>query len=151
MILAERIEGVVFSRLKRNFDERGFFSEVVRFSQFGEQFKSGQISHSYVRKGVRKAWHGHRSQHQLNYLLHGSIALSLFDFREDSPTCGNIIDCTISSQDGTLYAFPPGVLHGYKALSIVHMLYVNSAVYEPEQEIRLKSIDILHKLNDCER
>ena len=46
----------------------------------------GQLSHSLVKKGVIKAWHGHLKQGQLNYVATGAITVALYDSRTHSST-----------------------------------------------------------------
>ena len=80
------IDGVKIIKLDTHEDERGFFREIFRFSEQFAGFPVGQLSHSQVKEGVMKAWHGHVYQSQWNYVVSGQIKVGLYDNREDSKT-----------------------------------------------------------------
>ena len=109
------IDGVKIVELATHEDERGFFREIFRFSeQFGD-VPVGQLSHSLVKKGVIKAWHGHVYQSQWNYVISGQIKVVLYDNRKDSSTYKKTMKFVAGDGAKPLaYFFPPGVLHGYK-------------------------------------
>jgi len=58
-------------KLKKNIDNRGFFTEIFRLDQFNFNSKISQVSHSYIKKNIIKGWHFHKKQTQWNYLLIG--------------------------------------------------------------------------------
>jgi dTDP-4-dehydrorhamnose 3,5-epimerase len=99
----------------------------------------GQLSHSLVREGVLKAWHGHRVQTQWNYVAVGLIKVALHDARPDSQTAGETMEFLAGDEHPVrVYAFPPGVLHGYRCLrGPMHIIYVTSGTYEPAEEVRV--------------
>ena len=80
------IDGVVLKDLVTHPDERGFFREIIRFSDefFAEGF--GQWSHSLMYTGVAKAWHIHKVQVDWWYVPIGALKVALHDTRSDSPT-----------------------------------------------------------------
>ena len=53
------IEGIKIIPIKTHEDERGFFREIFRFQEQFTNPSVGQLSHSLVREGVIKGWHGH--------------------------------------------------------------------------------------------
>ena len=65
------IDGVKIIDLKTFGDDRGFFREIFRFDEQFNGVDVGQLSHSMVREGVIKGWHGHVYQSQWNYILVG--------------------------------------------------------------------------------
>lgn len=136
------IVGVKIIELTTHEDERGFFREVVRFQEQFEGVPVGQLSHSLVKEGVVKAWHGHVYQSQWNYVVSGQIKVVLYDNREDSITFKEVME--FFAGDGAnpfAYFFPPGVLHGYKCTKgPMQIIYVTSGIYGLDDEIR--------KLND---
>jgi len=137
------IEGVVIRTLKTHKDERGFFREIFRFSEEFNDVSVGQLSHSLVKEGVVKGWHGHKEQSQWNYVVSGLIAVALHDNRSESPTYGETIQFLVGDgQEPVGYYFPPGVLHGYKCLKDpMQIIYVTSGVYTLSDEIRLSLDD----------
>ena len=120
-------------------DNRGFFREIWRFNEQKEfDPKKAQISHSQVKEGVIKGWHGHVNQGQLNYVVSGMIRVALYDNRNNSSTYKTLLKFDIKADKPKVYYFPPGVLHGYKCLSgPMNIIYVTSGAYDVEDEIRV--------------
>jgi dTDP-4-dehydrorhamnose 3,5-epimerase len=137
------IEGVVFKDLVTHNDERGFFREVIRSTDefFGAGF--GQLSHSLVNTGVLKAWHAHREQWQWNYVVSGLIKVALHDTRPESPTYRQTMEFEVGDeQPSRVYAFPPGVAHGYRCLvGPMQIIYVTSGTYDLDDEVRIDHDD----------
>jgi len=138
------IEGVVIKSLKTYGDNRGFFREIFRFSEEFSNVSVGQLSHSLVKEGVIKAWHGHKEQSQWNYVVTGLIKVALHDNRKGSQTFREKVEFLIGEeQEAKAYYFPPGVLHGYKCLKgPMQIIYVTSGVYDLSDEIRLPYNDL---------
>ena len=137
------IEGIVLTRLKTHSDERGFFREVFRFSENFKGISVGQLSHSLVKEGVVKGWHGHTVQFQWNYVVTGLTRVALLDDRVDSPTFRETMEFLVGEgQEPSAYYFPPGVLHGYKCLKgPMQIIYVTSDVYDSDDEVRIQLSD----------
>lgn len=133
------IEGVYLKKLETHPDSRGFFRELIRRTDPFFTAGFGQLSHSLVQVGVVKAWHSHVHQTQWNYPVTGLLRVVLHDARPDSSTHGERMEFLCGEgQPEQVYAFPPGVLHGYKVLQgPVHMIYVTSGIYTPDEEGRL--------------
>ena len=132
------IEGVIIKDLITHKDERGFFREIFRFSSEFRNVPVGQLSHSLVREGVIKAWHGHTNQAQWNYVVTGQLKVALFDNREGSKTYHKTMEFRIGEEgEANAYYFPKGILHGYKCMKgPLHIIYVTSGIYDLEDEIR---------------
>ncbi len=109
------IEGVIVTKLKQIFDERGKVMHMLRndqniFSKFGE------IYFSYTYPNVVKAWHFHKEM-TLNYaVLFGQIKLVLYDDRKDSPTKGNLMELYSSPENYNLITVPPKIWNGFKTV-----------------------------------
>jgi len=134
------IEGVKTIKLKTHNDERGFFREIFRFEEQFPGVSVGQLSHSMVKEGVIKGWHGHVYQSQWNYVVSGKINVALFDDRKNSSTYRELMEFAVGDDgDALAYFFPPGVLHGYKCVSgPMHIIYVTSGIYDLDDEVRKK-------------
>jgi dTDP-4-dehydrorhamnose 3,5-epimerase len=132
------IDGVIKNKIDTNVDSRGFFREVFRFTKHFKKINIGQLSHSYVKEGVLKGWHGHKDQYQWNYISNGCAKIILFDDREDSITFGEKEVIDLDGNNSPIgYFFPPGVLHGYKCTKgPMHIMYVTSGTFNIEKEIR---------------
>jgi dTDP-4-dehydrorhamnose 3,5-epimerase len=133
------IEGLEVKELVTHSDERGFFREIIRetdpfFSHFG------QWSHSLMYPGSAKAWHHHRRQTDWWYAI-GTLKVAFYDLREDSSTRGQLVETFIGDRFARCVKIPPGVAHGCRALELTHLLYLTSAVYDPDDEGRLAHDD----------
>ena len=137
------IEGVKLIKLKTHNDERGFFREIFRFEEQSSDISVRQLSHSMVKEGVIKGWHGHVYQSQWNYVVSGKINVALFDDRKDSSTYKELMEFAVGDdEDSFAYFFPPGVLHGYKFVSgPMHIIYATSGTYDIDDEVRVNLID----------
>lgn len=137
------IEGVKIKALKTNYDNRGFFREIIRVSDefFGAGF--GQWSHSFMVPGVIKAWHSHRIQTDWWYVCNGLLRVGMWDLRENSPTRGITMDLLMGDgQPECAIMIPPGVAHGCKVIKgPANLFYVTSRVYDPNDEIRIAQDD----------
>ena len=138
------ITGVKIVELSTHNDERGFFREIFRFPEQFEGLPVGQLSHSMVKEGVVKVWHGHVYQSQWNYVVSGQIKVVLYDNREDSATHQKTMEFIAGDEaNPTAYFFPPGVLHGYMCIQgPMQIIYVTSGVYDLEEEVRKSNEDI---------
>lgn len=137
------IDGVVIKTLKTHGDDRGFFREIFRFTEEHSDVAVGQLSHSMVKEGVLKGWHGHKEQAQWNYVVTGLIAVALYDNRAGSPTYRETVEFPVGEgHEPSAYYFPPGVLHGYKCLKgPMQIIYVTSGVYTLSDEVRISLDD----------
>jgi len=138
------IDGVKIIKHTTHKDDRGFFREVFRFSEHFEGVPVGQLSHSMVKEGVVKAWHGHIYQSQWNYVVSGQIQVALYDNRKNSRSYQKLMKFMIvECEESTGYFFPPGVLHGYKCIKgPMQIIYVTSGVYNLDNEISKSNEDL---------
>ena len=133
------IEGIVLKELETFNDDRGFFRELIRSTDdsFCEGF--GQWSHSLMFDGVIKAWHFHRIQTDWWYIVSGVLRVGLCDLREESDTYKKTMDFLMGDlQPARVLKVPPGIAHGCKTVQgPVHLFYLTSHVYNPDDEIRI--------------
>jgi dTDP-4-dehydrorhamnose 3,5-epimerase len=132
------IQGVACKPLKVLSDDRGSFMEVVReddpfFTRFG------QSNFSVTYPGVVKAWHWHRRQDDLWFVVSGMAQVGLHDLRDDSPTRGQTQVLYLGEFNRGLLYIPAGVAHGYRVLGPQPMglIYYTTHTYDPEDELRL--------------
>jgi len=137
------INDIVFKELTTHKDDRGFFREIIRVSDgfFAEGF--GQWSHSLMFDGVIKAWHLHHVQTDWWYVVSGVLRVGLCDLRPESSTFKQTMDFLMGDfQEAAALKIPPGIAHGCKTVQgPVHLLYMTSHVYDPEDEIRISHDD----------
>ncbi len=138
------IQGVLLKDLVTHTDERGFFREILRVTDdfFSEGF--GQWSHSLMYTGVAKAWHIHEKQVDWWYVAGGVLKVALHDTRPDSSSYKETMELFMGeNQQARVLRIPPGVAHGCKCISgPVHLFYVTSKVYNPEDEGKIPHDDM---------
>lgn len=137
------IKDVMVKKLVRHKDERGFFEELIRKTDdfFKEGF--GQLSHSYMHRGVIKAWHIHKTQIDWWYVAKGDLQVALCDLRKSSSTYRiiNQFQMGEKAQDIVL-KIPSGVAHGCKVVSRqAELFYITSKTYNPREEGRIPHND----------
>ncbi len=133
------IEGVVLKELETFNDDRGFFRELIRSTDDSFREGFGQWSHSLMFDGVIKAWHFHRIQTDWWYIVSGVLRVGLCDLREESGTYKKTMDFLMGDlQPARVLKIPPGIAHGCKTVQgPVHLFYLTSHVYNPDDEIRM--------------
>lgn len=125
------IAGVEHRVIDPNSDERGRFAEIYRAPSAGARFV--QANHSRSRAGVVRGLHFHRAQADLWYVVSGTARVALVDLRErrDPPQVDTVeLD---GNAPATLY-IPPGVAHGFAALTDVDLIYWVTELYDGSDE-----------------
>ena len=133
------IQGVVRKELSTHPDERGYFRELIRATDGFFDKRFGQWSHSWMHRGVLKAWHLHRIQTDYWYVCGGVLRVGLCDVRPASPTRSRIVEFLMGEgQPAWVLKIPPGVAHGCKVVrGPANLLYMTSEIYNPADELRL--------------
>jgi dTDP-4-dehydrorhamnose 3,5-epimerase len=133
------IEGVIVRPLTSHVDGRGEVTEL--WSQ--PWCASGMIEPAHVYQsatdyGVVKCWHLHDVHTDQFVVTRGKLQVTLVDIRETSPTFRDVNVIILGSLAPRLVKIPPGVMHGWKALSQPEVIVVNfqSHVYDPADEFK---------------
>ncbi len=134
------IHGVQIKELIRHPDERGYFEEMIRKTDdfFAEGF--AQVSHSFMHKGVVKAWHIHKTQIDWWYVAQGLVKAVVYDARKESPTYKQLDEFMLNTSTGPniVLKIPYGVAHGLKVLEgPADLVYVTSGIYSKDEEGRI--------------
>ncbi len=134
------IYGVRTKKIKFVVDSRGRLCEV--FTQKDLIWRApAHIYLTTVDYEVTKAWHLHQRQTDNFFCVFGCIQLGLFDVRPESPTFGRLNEFVMNDSNPLVVQIPPGVLHGFKGLSIPHAMVLNMSdhIYRAEEpdEIRV--------------
>jgi dTDP-4-dehydrorhamnose 3,5-epimerase len=116
----DQIPGVVLIRPKVHADERGFFLETVREDTLGTAFVQGNHSHS--RAGVLRGLHYHARQADAWYVVRGRARVGLADLRTRTDRPASLAVDMSDDEPGTLF-IPPGVAHGFAALTELDLVY----------------------------
>ena len=118
------IEGVIVKQLKVIPDERGRLMEILRCDE--EMFeKFGQVYLTTGYPGVVKAWHYHKGQTDHFCVVKGMMKVVLYDYRDGSPTKGEVNEFFLGEHRPVLLRIPPLVYHGFKTVSTEEALLIN--------------------------
>ena len=116
-------------------DERGRFIETYRRSWFPNGREMVQGNRSDKQAGALVGIHYHL--HQADYWLvpRGTARVVLHDLRQNSPTDGATAVLDIGEKDSQGVYIPPGVGHGFAALSDMTITYLVDQYYNPDDEL----------------
>ncbi len=130
-IVLSPIPGVSIWRPQVHADARGRFVEVFRSAAVPEPM--AQSNHSRSEAGVLRGLHYHRRQADLWYLVAGRAQVGLADLRrgEGTPVTHSFV---LDGEQPTAVYVPPGVAHGYLALTRIDLIYWVTREYDPADE-----------------
>jgi dTDP-4-dehydrorhamnose 3,5-epimerase len=116
-------------------DERGRFIETYRRSWFPLGREMVQGNRSDKQAGALVGLHYHL--HQADYWLvpRGLARVVLHDLRQGSPTEGKTDAFEIGEADSRGVFIPPGVAHGFAALTDMTITYLVDSYYNPDDEL----------------
>ena len=116
------IPDVVVVRPERRGDQRGFFAETYRASEFAGAGIAGPfVQDNLARSGPRVLRGLHyqlppHAQGKLLQVVRGAVFDVAVDLRRASPTFGRWVGWDLSAEAGDLLWVPPGFAHGYAVL-----------------------------------
>lgn len=127
-----KIHDVVIKKLVTHSDDRGYFREVLRDDD-NLMSRFGQTSFTKTYPGVVKAFHWHKKQDDLWYVVDGMARVVLYDQREESPTRGETQVIYAGEDNPVLILIPAGIAHGYQVLGTkpVMLFYHTTQSYDP--------------------
>jgi dTDP-4-dehydrorhamnose 3,5-epimerase len=134
IVKSETIEGIYVIEPQVHGDRRGRFVETYRRSWFPEGREMIQGNRSDKQAGAVVGLHYHMHQADYWYVPRGRIRVVLHDLRTGSPTDGATQTLEIGDHDDRGVFIPPGVAHGFSALTDVTVTYLVDQYYNPEDE-----------------
>lgn len=121
-------------------DERGFFMETFRVSEFEKHCaprKFVQENHSASRQGILRGLH-YQLQHpqgKLVRVVRGAVFDVAVDLRKTSPTFGRWVGVELSGENKRQLWVPEGFAHGFYVTSeSAEFVYKCTDYYAPEHE-----------------
>ena len=143
-VSALKLEGIYLIEYDKFRDERGYFTEHFRLSDFDKYefmkgFKVMQTNESFSGKGVFRGMHFQYDapMGKLVRLISGHMIDFVLDIRKDSKSFGKIIGIELIQQNdkrGEWIWIPPGFAHGCYFLEDSRMEYYCTAEYNKEGE-----------------
>ena len=127
------IEPVIFG------DERGFFTETYRFSDFktaGITYQFVQDNHSKSKKNILRGLHyqlNPKVQGKLIRVVRGKVFDVAVDIRKNSPYYKKWVGVILSEENKNMFWIPPGFAHGFLVLEDdTEVFYKATAEYSQE-------------------
>ncbi|HBS57708.1 MAG: dTDP-4-dehydrorhamnose 3,5-epimerase [Bacillota bacterium] len=139
-VIETKLSGVVIIEPKVFGDARGFFMETwhqIRYAKAGLPGIFVQDNLSYSTKGVLRGLHYQKpgAQGKLVYVLQGEVFDVAVDIRVGSPTFGQWVGVTLSSENKRQFYVPEGFAHGFCVTSATALFaYKCTDFYNPEAE-----------------
>ena len=129
------IAGVVVVEPDVHGDERGRFVESYRRSWLPAGREMVQANRSDKAAGSLVGLHYHLHQADYWYVTRGRARVVLHDLRQGSPTDG--VTLTMDMGDGNEVGLfiPPGVAHGFAAVTDLTITYLVDQYYNPDDEL----------------
>ena len=131
------IAGVVVVSLTEHGDERGRFVETFRQEWLGDARPMVQGNRSDSVRGVLRGLHYHRRQADYWYCPRGTILAAMHDLRRSSPTRGASLTLELGEAAQIGLYIPPGVAHGFQALTDATLTYLVDNYYDASDELGL--------------
>ncbi|MDQ7733403.1 dTDP-4-dehydrorhamnose 3,5-epimerase [Halomonas sp. SpR1] len=125
-------------------DERGFFMETFRQSEFEQHcgnYQFVQDNHSKSVQGILRGLHYQYKQPQgkLVRVTQGEVFDVAVDMRKSSPTFGHWVGVTLSEENKQLLWVPPGFAHGFYVTSEkAEFQYKCTDYYAPGDEVSIR-------------
>jgi dTDP-4-dehydrorhamnose 3,5-epimerase len=116
-------------------DERGRIVETYRREWFPMGREMVQANRSEKQAGALVGLHYHLHQADYWYLLRGRARVVLHDLREGSTSDGATLVIELDGEVERGVFIPPGVAHGFVALTDLTLTYLVDQYYNPEDEL----------------
>ncbi|MHC4846530.1 MAG: dTDP-4-dehydrorhamnose 3,5-epimerase [Planctomycetota bacterium] len=136
-----RLSGVLIVEPDVHRDDRGFFLESYHREKYraaGIDLDFVQDNHSKSERGTLRGLHAQwrKPQGKLVRVLAGEIFDVAVDARKGSPTFGQWVGATLSSDNHHQIWVPPGFVHGFCVTSdLAEVEYKCTDVYDPGGEL----------------
>ncbi len=129
------IAGIGIAVLDVHGDERGHFVETYRREWFpgGREMVQGNRADRVA--GSVVGLHYHLKQADYWYVPRGSAPVVLHDLRSGSPTDGATLALDLDGDSARGVYIPPGVAHGFAALTDLTITYLVDGYYDPADEL----------------
>ena len=139
-LLNTEIEEVKLIEPKKFPDDRGYFSETYKKSNFTEMGLNGnfnQDNHSFSVRGTLRGLHFQNppyAQGKLVRVVKGKILDVAVDIRRNSQTFGKYFKIELSGENMKSLWIPEGFAHGFAALADSYVIYKTTSEYSASHE-----------------
>ncbi len=132
---SDKIAGVWLVDPTIHGDQRGLFIETYRREWFpnGREMVQGNRGNRKADSVVGLHYHLHQADYW--YVPFGSARVVLHDLREGGPTDGATLELDLSGDNHKGVFIPPGVAHGFAAITDMVITYLVDGYYNPQDEL----------------
>ena len=114
-----QIKGVIIEKLNKFIDERGFLVETFREDSLLGKLRPAMSYVSYTKPGIARGPHEHMEQTDIFcFIGPGNFRIKLWDNRKGSKTYKSCMEIVGGEDNSIRVIVPPGVVHGYKNISL---------------------------------
>ncbi|MBI5089277.1 MAG: dTDP-4-dehydrorhamnose 3,5-epimerase family protein [Actinobacteria bacterium] len=135
MTESETIAGVWIVQPAIHGDQRGLFIETYRRSWFPNGREMIQGNRANRQQGALVGLHYHLHQADYWYVPFGHARVVLHDLRQTGPTDGATLELDLTGENHLGVYIPPGVAHGFAALTDMVITYLVDGYYNPADEL----------------
>ena len=132
---SDTIEGVWIVEPSIHGDQRGMFIETYRREWFPNGREMVQGNRANRQAGSLVGLHYHLHQADYWYVPFGHARVVLHDLREGGPTDGRTLELDLTGDNHTGVFIPPGVAHGFSAITDMVITYLVDGYYNPADEL----------------
>jgi dTDP-4-dehydrorhamnose 3,5-epimerase len=111
------------------------FIETYRREWFPNGREMVQGNRANRQQGALVGLHYHLHQADYWYVPFGTARVVLHDLRENGPTDGATLNLELSGENHVGVFIPPGVAHGFAALTDMTITYLVDGYYNPADEL----------------
>jgi len=132
---SDTVAGVYVVEPEIHGDQRGLFIETYRRSWFPHGREMVQGNRANRQRGAVVGLHYHLHQADYWYVPFGVARVVLHDLREGGPTDGATLSLELSGENHVGVFIPPGVAHGFSAVTDMTITYLVDGYYNPADEL----------------
>src|SRR6476469_3861522 len=131
------IAGVYVVEPEIHGDQRGLLIETHRRQWFPHGREMVQANRANRQQGAVVGLHYHLHQADYWYVPFGTAKVVLHDLRDGGPTDGATLCLDLSGDNHVGVSIPPGVAHGFAAVTDMTITYLVDGYYNPADELGL--------------
>ena len=132
---SDAIEGVHIVEPDIHGDQRGLFIESYRREWFPNGREMVQANRANRQAGALVGLHYHLHQADYWYVPFGTAMVVLHDLREGGPSDGATLSLELTGENHRGVFIPPGVAHGFAAVTDMVITYLVDGYYNPQDEL----------------
>jgi dTDP-4-dehydrorhamnose 3,5-epimerase len=132
---SDAIEGVHIVEPDIHGDQRGLFIETYRREWFPNGREMVQANRANRQANALVGLHYHLHQADYWYVPFGTAMVVLHDLREGGPSDGATLSLELTGENHRGVFIPPGVAHGFAAVTDMVITYLVDGYYNPQDEL----------------